>query len=398
MSQRRAGEIVRRIKSGLAVTISFALIAGVVVYGSMKIYDVYMSLRETKDYIGTGGAEIRITVPNGASVGKIADLCVQDDVVKDAGTFETAARDAGVCMDAGQKACKNIQPGTYPLKARLPAASAVAILIDPKNKLTTSVTIPEGLTRSQLVTRLVDQLGLDATTLTGILDDPASYGLPTIATDHQYPDGFDTTGRIGEGFLFPDTYDVNMDDDGHGILAAMTTRFNQIATQENLVTATTALNTALGLPTPSQPALTPYDVITVASLIEKEVSRDEDRPKVARSIYNRLVKGATAGFPFLNIDSTVSYGLGKNGAPTVDELKQEGPYNTYMNPGLPPTPIANPGKAAIDAALHPAEGTWLYWTTVNYDTGETVFSTTLADQNRATQELKQWCTDNPGKC
>ena len=113
----------------------------------------------------------------------------------------------------------------------------------------------------------------------------------------------------------------------------------------------------------------PYEILTVASLLEAEV-RPADFTKVARVIYNRL----DAGMP-LQLDSTVAYATGADDLMlTQEQMDTASPYNTYLNTGLPPTPINSPGEAALDAALSPAQGPWLYFVTVNPKTGETKFA------------------------
>jgi UPF0755 protein len=132
-------------------------------------------------------------------------------------------------------------------------------------------------------------------------------------------------------------------------------------------------------------------VLNKASLVEREAKRDEDRPKIARAIENRLDIEM-----LLQIDSTAAYGLGITGAPTSEQLKDpNNPYNTYEHMGLPPTPIASPGEKSIDAVLAPADGDWLFWCTVNYETGETVFSTTSDGQRAAINQLTAWLDENP---
>jgi UPF0755 protein len=104
----------------------------------------------------------------------------------------------------------------------------------------------------------------------------------------------------------------------------------------------------------------PYDVVIVASMIEREARFPEDRPKIARVIYNRLSKGMA-----LQIDATVQYALGNWRPLTLDDLEFASPYNTYLHQGLPPTPIAAPGRASLEAALSPARGKWLYYVVID---------------------------------
>ena len=99
------------------------------------------------------------------------------------------------------------------------------------------------------------------------------------------------------------------------------------------------------------------------------------------------------------MDSTVLYGVGKTGGvPTASDLLDENPYNTYLHQGIPPSPIAQPSEAAIKAVMHPADGDWLYYVTIDLDTGETVFASTLADHEANQQKFKDYCKANPGKC
>ncbi len=132
----------------------------------------------------------------------------------------------------------------------------------------------------------------------------------------------------------------------------------------------------------------PYEVVIVASLIQAETNRKQDYAKVARVIYNRLNHGMR-----LQFDSTLKYALARNGSVfTSDSVrKTPGPYNTYLNKGLPPTPINSPTEDQLRAALNPAQGSWLYFVTINLDTGETAFASTLAEHNANRAKLTAWC-------
>jgi UPF0755 protein len=133
--------------------------------------------------------------------------------------------------------------------------------------------------------------------------------------------------------------------------------------------------------------------------VQAEVS-PEDYAKAARVVYNRLnpeTWGDTGGF--LGLDSTINYINGtKDPSLTSAQLAQDGPYNTYTRQGLPPTPINSPGEAAMKGALNPEPGDWLYWVTVNLDTGETKFSNTHDEFLVDKAEFQAWCADNEGKC
>ena len=139
--------------------------------------------------------------------------------------------------------------------------------------------------------------------------------------------------------------------------------------------------------------------LTVASIVEGEAGA-ADRGKVARVVENRLkeVDGPTVGM--LQMDSTVHYVYQERGkAGTTDEMRaDDSPYNTYKHQGLPPGPINNPGAAAIEAAASPEEGDWLFFVTVNPDTGETKFARSQTDHDNNVKEFEQWCSENRERC
>jgi UPF0755 protein len=170
------------------------------------------------------------------------------------------------------------------------------------------------------------------------------------------------------------------------MIAAATDRFRQVTTELDFEAAAEANG------------LTPLEALTVASIVEREVARPEDRPKVARVIYNRLAQDMR-----LQMDSTVHYASGERGSVwTSDEARaSDSPYNTYKHKGLPPGPIASPGAAALEAAVNPADGDWLFFVAVNLDTGETRFTSTAAEHQQAVDELHAWCEAseaNRAKC
>jgi UPF0755 protein len=144
-------------------------------------------------------------------------------------------------------------------------------------------------------------------------------------------------------------------------------------------------------------------ILTIASIIQREARETEDFYKVSRVIQNRLLPDNPETFGKLQMDSTAQYGYGEMHDGTVsssaEALEDDNPWNTYVVQGLPVGPIANPGDVAIDAAMHPADGSWLYFVTVNLETGETVFSDTYAQHQKAVAQWQQWCADNPdGGC
>ena len=166
-----------------------------------------------------------------------------------------------------------------------------------------------------------------------------------------------------EGLLFPDTYQVAANETTDSVVRRMVGLMDRVAATEGVDQA------------PDRLGLTPYQVLIVASIIEREAKVDEDRGKIARVVYNRLRDHMA-----LEIDATLLYAAppGTNGVTQqlIDSLNS--PYNTYKNFGLPPTPIANPGRASIHAAMNPTDGPWKYYVLADAS-GRHAFATTLAE-------------------
>lgn len=260
-------------------------------------------------------------------------------------------------------ASRAIQPGYYSLTTGMTPLDALLALVDPSNRVEARVTIPDGLTTSQTLTILSDQFGLSMDDLQAALDAPDRIGLPPEAQGN------------AEGWLGGDKYVFDPGPEAEAVLSSM-------------ITVTMARLYVAGV------APADYErVLTVASLIEKEAKLDVDRPKIARVIQNRLDAGMA-----LELDSTVYYaaGVGTDGSVFTSDVDRQvdSPYNTYMVTGLPPGPIASPGAASIDAALHPADGPWLFFVTVNLVTGETLYATTFAEHVQNVAVLQAWMAAN----
>ncbi|MGA1438767.1 MAG: endolytic transglycosylase MltG [Ilumatobacteraceae bacterium] len=217
-------------------------------------------------------------------------------------------------------------PGFYQLPVNAHLGDVLARLRTPPDRTYLRVTFPEGFTIEQMSERLAEvSPRLEAVRFAEAAN---SASVPSLLR----PAGVSTM----EGLLFPDTYRVSNADNEAQVVAAMAGLMERVADQEDLVTGAARLG------------LTPYEVLIIASMIEKEAKLDEDRPKIARVILNRLEIGMN-----LQIDATLYYGADRD-TPFPVLRRTAGPYNTYLNPGLPPTPIANPGRASIRAALQPA--------------------------------------------
>jgi UPF0755 protein len=261
------------------------------------------------------------------------------------------------------------------MQKQLPAEDALDVLLDPDNILKNTVTVPEGLTVDDILATLAKETDFSVAQYERVLDDPGKLGLPDYAEGE------------AEGYLFPSTYDFGPQETPTTILSAMVDRWRQSADEAGLEARAEELG------------YTPHELMTVASLVESEAAREDDRGKVARVIYNRLTGDETDGL--LQIDATVNYAAGNDlgAVPTTEDLEIDSPYNTYQNPGLPPGPIEAPGDAAIAAAASPTPGDWYYYVTVNLRTGETKFAETYDEFLTYKDELREYCaTESQGAC
>ncbi|NLW14564.1 MAG: endolytic transglycosylase MltG [Trueperella sp.] len=312
-----------------------------------------------EDYSGEGTGEVIITIPEGSTGANIATILVANDVVASEAAFIDA-------FNADRRAA-SIQAGSYAMKNQMSASSAVASLLDTANRAEVNITIPEGFTAEQVAARLVNVMGYDAAEVEAVLADPEALGLPAEA------------GGNPEGWLSPVTYSFAPDTTAQDALSAMVTQ------------RTTEL-TNLGIPADAW-----QRTIIVASIVEREVNWSDYYGQVARVIENRLTDN-TEVVGRLQMDSTVLYGVGKTGGvPTQADLAADNPYNTYIYAGLPPGPISNPSVEVIKASFDPPAGDWLYFVTVNLETGETKFSNNLNDHNSYVQELRNWVASNPAE-
>jgi UPF0755 protein len=227
-----------------------------------------------------------------------------------------------------QKGGLELVPGFYQIRKGDHMGNVLARLQTPPDQTYQRVTFPEGFTIEQMADRLAEEIPR--------LDRDA---FVEAATDGSIRSRFSPPGRRSlEGLLFPDTYQISNADNEAQVVERMAALMERVAgDQEDLEADAERVQR------------TPYDILIIASMIEKEAKLDEDRPKIAAVIYNRLFLGMN-----LQIDAAVRYGAPDPGMPFAQMRQIPGPYNTYLNPGLPATPISNPGRASIEAALNPA--------------------------------------------
>ena len=242
-------------------------------------------------------------------------------------------QDEGFVVDAevflwyvDQQGGVDLTPGFYQLPTNDHMGNVLSRLRTPPDQTYLRVTFPEGFTIEQMGERLAE--------VSPRLDAEA---FVAAATSSEIPSLLRPPGATSmEGLLFPDTYQVSNADNEAQVVVKMAGLMERVAEQENLISRAGEIG------------LSPYEILIIASMIEKEAKLDVDRPKIARVIYNRLFIGMN-----LQIDATLYY-QGDRDTPFPVLRQTPGPYNTYLNAGLPPTPIANPGRASIQAALNPA--------------------------------------------
>lgn len=352
----------RRIRAFVILAIVIALLGCAAVYAVRQLTAPSSSFSQLDDdYPGPGSGSVEVTIDVGETGAEIGQSLVDADVVKSVAAF--------IRSYEANKAATMIRPGTYTLKMQMSASDAVAALLDDANRSDNTVTVTPGQTKAEIAERISSVTDFSVDDVTAAFEDASAIGLPDVA------------GGNVEGWLAPGSYEVASSDTPMTLVAQMVA--NTISTLDSAGVAEDQREI----------------VLNKASILEREVNLDEYLPKVARVIENRLATTENETRGLLQMDSTVLYGVGKTGGvPTASDLLDENPYNTYLHQGIPPSPIAQPSEAAIKAVMHPADGDWLYYVTIDLDTGETVFASTLADHEANQQKFKDYCKANPGKC
>ena len=314
-------------------------------------------LSSPEDYSGNGHKpSVVITVQEGDSGTDIAQK------LHDAGVI--ASVEAFTSLAAEDSRSASIQVGRYRLLSEMSAERALAVLVDPDSLIEKpTVTIAEGLRATEILASIAQQTDFSPQQLRAAYDDVHALGLPPYANGDP------------EGYLFPSTYELDRKTSAADLLAAMVERFKSRAEELELRGRAAELG------------YSPHDVVTVASLVQAE-SGSADMEKVASVVYNRLEEPMP-----LQFDSTLHYALKLRGNVTTSDEQRaiDSPYNTYLVPGLPPTPIDAPGEEALRAALSPADTDFLYFVTVNLATGKTKFASSLEEHNRNVAQYHEYC-------
>lgn len=353
---RRAGGPKQKSPWGrrLMTLIVLVLLVAGAVWGYGKVKDMFGG---PADYSGTGTTEVVVEIPNGSTGQDIANILAKDDVVKSAEAFYR--------LSLSDSRAQAIQAGFYSLKKQMSAKAALDALSDKKNRVEGKVTIPEGSRLPAIAKAIAAGTDITEKDVKAAYKKPDELGLPPEANDNP------------EGFLYPATYTV----------APGTTAVELL---KQMVAKTVAVEKELDIAARAQAVgLSKTEVMTLASILEYEANRDEDYPKVARVFLNRLDQGIA-----LQSDATVAYANNIVGDVWTTQAQRDNPseYNTYVHQGLPPGPIGAAGEKTIEAVLKPADGAWIYFVP-DYENKTTVFSTNLADHEKAVARLKAWCSD-----
>jgi peptidoglycan lytic transglycosylase G len=369
----------RRVAVGFAVGALIVVVVAAVFLGSKLWHTAFSS---QNDYAGNGKRDVVIQIRAGDSTTAIGETLQKHSVVRTVRVFVDAAH--------GNNAISSIQPGYYQMRTEIPAKSAVQRLADPGNRVGKLV-IPEGrqlddttdvktnaatpgiftmISRATCVDLDGNQHCLPVAALREAAANtaPASLAVPAWAIEPMTRMGADH--RRLEGLIAPGTFNVDPSASPETILETL------VSTSAVEYVKSGLLDTAQAM------KMSPYDVLVVASLVQRE-AKPQDFAKVARVIYNRLDEHRS-----LEFDSTVNYPLDRREVATTDaDREQSTPWNTYMSQGLPATPICSPGTDALHAAEHPEPGDWLYFVTIDAQ-GTTLFTRDY-QQHLANIELAQ---------
>lgn len=320
---------------------SLAILAGVAAVGWL----VWAS----RPPASPGTAPVEVVVQPGSAVRAIGRRLDEEGVIRSALLFELWLRGRG---DAGA-----IQAGTYRLPRDRALPAVVDMLVGGETVLV-EVTVPEGLRLEQVAGIVARALGAD------------SAAFVAAATDSLLADSLEVPAPTLEGYLFPETYHVDPSTTARGMARIMTDQFHSV-----FDAGWRARAESLGY--------TVGEIVTLASIVEKEARVPEERRTIAGVFWNRLEKGMR-----LEADPTVQYALGGHRERVLyRDLEVDSPYNTYRNVGLPPGPIASPGRPALEATLYPDSVPYLFFVATG-EGGRHTFSETLAEHERKRRETR----------
>lgn len=329
-----------RSNRSLGVVVTILLVALVVIYGARAASRFVENLTNGGNVEVTApsvesGQPITVEIPSGASARTIGEVLASRGIVDSSLQFETAVRLAG--------ADSELQAGEYDLVTGMSNDDVITALIRGPVVESYWITVQEGLRIGEVLDRIAEQTRFSTEQLEATLLDGS-------VTTSLHPDGQPETLTQWEGLLFPDTYEFLSESGPEVVLGLLAATMEQRVADVDWST--------IGLA-----GYTPYDGLIIASLIEGETRVDDERPLVSAVVRNRLEIGMA-----LQIDATVLYALGERRTGlTFADLEIDSPYNTYLVPGLPPSPIGGPGRASLAAAAAPADVDYLFYVLTSSD-------------------------------
>lgn len=336
------------MRSRILIIVSAVLIFAMIIFLS-SCSEIVPSQGQSQEMVEK--KEVEIEILEGMTLTDIAELLEEEDIIDSAFTFRLFVQQEGKE--------KNLLPGKYRIMTGSEYDEVLEKITTAAQIETYKIVIPEGFTVKQIVERVVESAPFISIADMQQAVDISTYSYPFL----------EGVGSL-EGFLFPKTYEITVDFDAKTIVEMMLSQY-QLETG------------SLDYSFPEENGYSNYDVLKIASLIEREAYIPEERGLISAVIYNRLERGMTLG-----IDATIRYGLEKWDEPlTVSDLETDSPYNTRIYSGLTPTPICNPGLAAIEAALKPADEEYLYFVVIDEETHEHGFSYTLEEHEQLQQNI-----------
>ncbi len=376
---RQARELARRRRRRRRIVLTAAALVLVLAIGA-ALYAVmeYRELRQVADYPGPGGPQLVVKVEEGDSTSAIASTLAEADVIASPRAFIRAAE--------SESRIRSVQPGYYRMRVKMSGEGAVSLILNPSSRIgqleirggaqLDDITLPDGSLIPGVLSLLSEAsctelngrstcVSAEALRQAMGATDPAALGVPSWTRAEV---ARAEPSRRLEGLIVPGRYDVRPGSDAAELL-------------RTVVTDSSARLEAAGMPGSAEgTGFSPYQVLVIASLIEREAI-EPDFDRVARVIENRLA------IPMrLQLDSTINYPLDRQMVRTSEvDRAQPGPYNTYLNYGLPPTPIGSPSTAAITAALRPEPGDWLYFVKCQTN-GRSCFSVTREQHEAAVRD------------
>ena len=285
----------------------------------------------------TAGQQVTITIPEGASGDTIASILSENHIVENPKDYYAAVKKFNADM--------SLKPGTYSFTTLMDATKVVQQLMEGPNAGSDALTIPEGLTVDQVADRVA--AAYDSIPKEDFLNQAKA---SNYVDDYSFLEG--AANDSLEGFLFPKTYSLGTDPSADDVIRAMLDQFNTEYKTLDFAGCEAKIKERYGV------EMSDYDIINLASIVEREGLNAEQRAHVASVFYNRLA-GKLDGLRYLNSDATMMYVTG--GEVTADDLQSDSPYNTYKHEGLPPTPICSPSLEALKATLEPTDSDDLYF-------------------------------------